>query len=180
MLYRVTNLSASAKGTARLQLVIPISLRNEALLATHDTLVGGGHLGIEKTYNKILERWWWPEVYMDTKHWVDSCETCCCMYKGGSPEGGKLESIGVSEPFELVGMDFVGKLPTTGRNHKFILVITDHFSKWAYAVPMNKITSADMAFLLVTKVILAGHGAPRRILTDRGSNFNSELAREIY
>lgn len=117
---------------------------------------------------------------MDTKQWVDSCETCCCMYKGGSPEGGKLESIGVSEPFELIGMDFVGKLPTTGRNHKFILVVTDHFSKWAYAIPMNKITSKDVAFQLVTKVVLAGHGVPRRILTDRGSNFNSELAREVY
>ncbi len=55
VLYRVTNSSASAKETARLQLVIPISLRNEALLAMYDALVGGGHLGIKKTYNKILE-----------------------------------------------------------------------------------------------------------------------------
>ncbi len=45
---------------------------------------------------------------------------------------------------------------------------------------MNKITSADMVFQLIMKVILARHGVPRRILTDRGSNFNFELAREIY
>ncbi len=59
ILYRVTNPSTSAKGTAHLQLVISVSLKNEALLATHDVLVGGGHLGIEKTYNKSGELGGW-------------------------------------------------------------------------------------------------------------------------
>ncbi len=180
VLNRVANPSSSTKGLTRLQLVIPTSLRNEALYAAHDALVGGGHLGVEKTYGKILERWWWPGVYLDVKHYVNSCKTCGRMSKEGSPEGGKLESISVSEPFELVGMDIVGKLPTTARGYKYILVVTCHFSKWAFAIPMNGITTKDVAQELLTKVILTGHGMPRRILTDRGSNFNSELAREVY
>jgi transposase InsO family protein len=94
---------------------------------------------------------------------------------------GILQSIIISEPFELIGIDIVERLPATGQGNKFILVITDHFSKWAYAFPMAEITSQAVAEKLVNDVFLNGsHGIPQRILTDWRSNFNSELAQEVY
>ena len=92
-----------------------------------------------------------------------------------------MQSIEVSEPFELLGMDIVGKLPTSAKGYKFILVMTDHLSKWAYAVPLAEITSIDVATAIMEKVVLeGGHGPPQRILTDQASNFNSALAHEFY
>ena len=60
------------------------------------------------------------------------------------------------------------------------MVITDHLSKWAIAVPMAEITTKVITEVLVNRVILEGNGTPTKILTDRASNFNSELAQEIY
>ena len=155
-------------------------MRLMVLESTHDALIGGGHLGIEKTYSKITERYWWPGVYQDVKHHVTSCTTCGTMFRSNSNSKGSLQSIVVHEPFELVGMDIVGKLPTTSHGNKFILVITDYLSKWATAVALSNITSSVVAEALIQRVILAGHGIPACILTDRASNFNSALAREIY
>jgi hypothetical protein len=138
-------------------------------------------LGFDKTYSKITERWWWPGIYRDTRHYVESCTVCGRMTSGASAHvAAPLQSILVHETFELVGIDIVGKLSTTAANNKFILVITDHLSKWAFAIALSEITTAAVADALLHKVILAGHGVPRRILTDRGSNFNSALAHEIY
>lgn len=77
-------------------------------------------------------------------------------------------------------MDIVGELPRTVRGNRWILVMTDHYTKWAIGVPLASITTQAVADALLKFVVLAGHGAPRRILTDRGSNFNSALAREVY
>ena len=77
-------------------------------------------------------------------------------------------------------MDVVGELPCTARGNRFILVITDHFSKFAFAVPLATVTTQSVIDALFHNVVLAGHGVPIRILTDRGTNFNSQLARELY
>ena len=117
---------------------------------------------------------------MDTRHYVISCDTCGRMRRTNYPKQAPLESITVSETFEIVGMDICGPFPVTSRGNRFILVITDHLSKWAIAVPMAEITTKAIAEVLVNRVILEGNGTPIKILTDRASNFNSELAQEIY
>ena len=130
VLYRIAPPASSAKGLPRLQAVVPTSLRLSVLREAHDALVGGGHLGFDKTYSKITERWWWPGIYRDTRHYVESCTVCRRMTSGASAHvAAPLQSILVHETFELVGIDIVGKLSTTAANNKFILVITDHLSK---------------------------------------------------
>lgn len=90
-----------------------------------------------------------------------------------------LQPIRVRELFEVLGMDIVGELPRTVRGNQWILVMIDHHTKWAVGVPLASITTQAVADALLKFVVLAEHGAPRRILTDRGSNFNSALAQEV-
>ena len=59
--------------TARSQLVVPSSLRHEVLINAHD-LPTGGHLGENKTYAKLRDRYFWPKMYMDVQHWCLSSE----------------------------------------------------------------------------------------------------------
>ena len=54
------------------RVVIPKSLRNEALALCHDGF-GGAHLGEKKTWSKIAEKFYWPSAYGDTLKWVQSC-----------------------------------------------------------------------------------------------------------
>jgi hypothetical protein len=57
------------KTADRGQVVIPESLKAEVFLANHDHLLAG-HLGIRKTYNRIIQKYYWPKVHRDT---VDYC-----------------------------------------------------------------------------------------------------------
>lgn len=62
-------------STLKSQLVVPASLHHEILVNVHD-LPTGGHLGVNKTYAKLRERYFWPKMYMDVQHWCLSCEHC--------------------------------------------------------------------------------------------------------
>ena len=44
--------------TPRSQRVVPTALRHEILLTVHDSPLGGGHLGVHKTYEKVRERYY--------------------------------------------------------------------------------------------------------------------------
>ena len=59
-----------------LQLVIPLELKNIILEGYHDCL-GGGHVGIEKTYQKIRSRYFWKHCYKDVHPWALSQREQC-------------------------------------------------------------------------------------------------------
>ena len=87
----------------------------------------GGHFGIDATYNKIAERYYWKGMYEDTKEYIKCCDNC----QRRGQKGGKsyLNPIKVGEPFERIGIDFVGPLEKTRRGNRYILVITDYLTK---------------------------------------------------
>lgn len=179
ILHRLYQPTGPGKIDPITQVVVPTSLRHVVLRAAHDALIGGGHFGTARTYARIREKWWWPGMYDDVANWVASCHTCAQTHHSAHGVKGPLQPIQVSEPFELVGMDLVGKLGTTTRGNSYILVITDHFSKWAITVPMAQITSQEVADAFIENLVLQ-HGIPIRLLTDRGSNFISELSNILY
>lgn len=180
VLYKVVNPNSTVKGLPRVQVVIPESMRHSMLHLAHDALIGGGHLGWNKTYAKLNERCWWPGMYVDVKHWVSSCMTCGSMHRSTRPPPGELQPIVANSVFELVGIDIVGPFPRTVRGNKFLLVMTDHYSKFAISVPLANITSIDVANALMDHLVYVGFDIPKRILSDQGSNFNSALIREFY
>ena len=61
-------------GTTWIQLVVPKSLRKEIMQELHAGATG--HIGEEKTLNKIKERFYWPGMWQDVKDWCHACATC--------------------------------------------------------------------------------------------------------
>ena len=50
-----------------------------------------------------------------------------------------------SWPFRGYGIDVIGQInPPSSKGHKFILVVTDYFTKWVVAVPYKKVTTQDV------------------------------------
>nr|GEY29663.1 hypothetical protein [Tanacetum cinerariifolium] len=92
------------------------------------------------------------------------------------PTGGKItqkdempqNSIQVCEIFDVWGIDFMGPFPSL-RGNKYILVVVDYLSKWveAKALPTND-ARVVCKFL---KNLFARFGAPRAIISDRGTHF---------
>lgn len=161
----------------RLQLVVPKKMRERVMEAHHDMDLAG-HMGIWKTLNKIARWYYWPEMAKDVKKWVAECVTCQ-QYKGsGKEKYGELQPIRATRPFEIVGMDILTDLPLTGRGNKHILVFTDYFTKWPEAIAIPDLEAKTVARAYFEHIIVA-HGAPSRIITDRGSQFVADVFREL-
>ncbi|GJX53470.1 reverse transcriptase domain-containing protein [Tanacetum coccineum] len=80
-------------------------------------------------------------------------------------------SIQICEIFDVWGIDFMGPFPSL-RENKYILVLVDYFSKWveAKALPTND-ARVVCKFL---KSLFARFGAPRAIISDRGTHFYND------
>src|SRR3989442_120507 len=135
----------------------------------HET---GGHSGMDTTYNKIANRYYWKGMYNDTKKYIKCCDTC----QRRGQKGGKsyLNPIEVGEPFERIGIDFVGPLERTKRRNRYILVVTDYLTKWPEAKAMKEAT-AENVMRFIYEGIICRHGCPKIILSDRGTHFRNKL-----
>ncbi|GJR07041.1 reverse transcriptase domain-containing protein [Tanacetum coccineum] len=84
-------------------------------------------------------------------------------------------SIQVCEIFDVWGIDFMGLFPSS-KGNKYILMAVDYLSKWveAKALPTND-ARVVCKFL---KSLFARFGAPRAIISDRGTHFcNDQFAK---
>ena len=79
----------------------------------------------------------------------------------------------VTEPFELVGMDLVGKLKSTGKGYVYICVMVDYFTKWLEVYPLKTKTAEEVSECVLD--FFYKYGAPKRILTDRGKEFVNKV-----
>ena len=75
-------------------------------------------------------------------------------------------------------MDMVGPLPRTEDGHRYILTIVDYGSRYPDAIPLRTTSSQDVAEALLE--YFSWVGLPKEILTDRGSNFTSDLMDKLY
>lgn len=161
------------RGEAFHQLVIPHSSRERAFKGVHDEV---GHMGIERTLELARARFYWPKMakYIETK-----CKNCerCVRRKARVQKASKLVNIKVSGPLELVCIDFLTLEPDS-RDTRNILVLTDHYTKYAQAYPTRDQTAKTVAAVLWENFI-SHYGFPRRLHSDQGACFESELVAEL-
>ena len=161
----------------RFKLVLPEKYRSVVLEQLHDAKTAA-HLGANKVYQKVKVRFYWPGMSQYVRWWIASCQTCQKFKDPGRPARGKLHQYVLGVPFERIAMDIVGPLPQTDRGNVYILVICDYFTKYveAFALPDQQADTVAIAFIegWVTRL-----GVPRELHTDQGSNFESELFREM-
>ena len=83
----------------------------------------------------------------------------------------------MSGSFSCVGVDIL-KLPQTYDGNQYVVAFVDYLTKWVEAFPTADQKAKTIAKLLVEQVICR-HGAPERLLSDRGANFLSDLIAEV-
>ena len=159
------------------QLVVPKELREEIMKTHHDDLLAG-HVGYYKTLQRINQWYWWPGMANEVDEWVKTCKVCQQHKRSYQQKVGKMIPIEAERPFEIMGLDILTSLPTTVRGNKHILVFTDYYTKWPEAFPIPDLEAEMVARVLVTE-IFCRHGAPERIITDRGSQFMADVFREV-
>ena len=85
-----------------------------------------------------------------------------------------MGTIRTHHPFQKISWDIMGPLPVSSKGHKYILVITDMFSKWVEAFPLRVTDSETLAKVLVDEIVCR-YGVPQCLHSDQGTNFNSEV-----
>lgn len=159
--------------TLSYQLVLPVELRPFVLKSLHDDM---GHLGIERTLDLVRARFYWPKMAVDVEQKVKTCSRC--VRRKALPEkSAPLVNITTSRPLELLCMDFLSLEPDSS-NTKDILVLTDHFTKFAVAIPTPNQKARTVAKCLWHSFIVY-YGIPERIHTDQGPDFESKLIKEL-
>ena len=85
-----------------------------------------------------------------------------------------LGTMKATYPFEKVSWDIMGPLPTSESGNKYILVVTDLFTKWVEAFPLCETSSVTLVTVLVDHVICR-FGVPVVLHSDQGANPCSEV-----
>lgn len=156
------------------QIVVPYVYRQHVLQVAHDH-PWSGHLGIIKTYLRILKHFYWPALKKDVVQFCLSCHIC---QRTGKPNQvvspAPLYPIPVFvEPFDHVLMDCVGPLPRTMSGNQDLLTRTCTATRFPEAVPLRKITASTVVKAL--KKIYTTFGLAKVVQTDQGTNFISRL-----
>ena len=122
------------------QIILPASCVNLALQYIH---CGMGHPGRDKTLAMTRGRFYWPNMHADVDHFIQNCKRCL-LRKTPTTERAPLTSIHTYQPLELLCVDYLTLEPCKGGTQN-ILVITDHFTKYAQAIPTKNQTAKTTA-----------------------------------
>ena len=163
---------ATINGEDVEQLVLPTTLIDTIFKVYHDDL---GNQGRDRTTSLIRRRFFWPGMMDDIKQRVCLCERCV-RRKTAPTKAAELVNITSSAPIELVCIDFLS-LETSKRGHVNILVITDHFSRYAQAIPTRNLKATTTAKVLFENFFLH-YGFPAVLHSDKGINFESKVIRK--
>ncbi|XP_058888002.1 uncharacterized protein LOC131738165 isoform X1 [Acipenser ruthenus] len=175
LLYRV-NLAAGT-GQPVTQLLVPPSCRTEVMRLAHD-IPFAGHLGAEKTRERILARFYWVGLHTDVSRYVATCPDCQRVAPGRVRPAPLVPLPIISTPFERIAMDIVGPLLPSDSGYTHILVVVDYATRYPEAVPLRSTSAAAIATELAQ--IMARVGIPKEILTDHGTNFLSNTLQQVY
>ena len=157
----------------RHQTILPASCVNLALQYIH---CGMGHPGRDKTLAMTRDRFYWPNMHADVEHFIKNCKRCL-LRKTPTTERAPLTSIHTYQPLELLCVDYLTLEPCKGGTQN-ILVITDHFTKYAQAIPTKNQTAKTTAEALFKNFILH-YGIPTTLHSDQGQQFESNIIQEL-
>ena len=172
ILYRKTYTDNSSSKKVQWQLVVPKAYRSRALVGCHDDV---GHQGRMRTLSLLRERFYWPGMQTEAMQHVQQCTRC--LRRKTPSHVAPLQPIHVTQPLELVHMDYLSLEPSKGNIEK-VLVITDHFTRYALAYPSKTQTAQATARILWDNFI-CHYGFPEKFISDQGRNFESDLIKEL-
>ena len=117
--------------TIQFRAIVPHAARQEIFELVHGS-AAGDHFGIEKTLDKLRQRFHWTQMARDVQNWCEKCPTCN-QHKTSKRNHVLLTPIYTGEQFKRVAMDIIVPLPHTARDNRYILTVVDHFTKHAKA-----------------------------------------------
>ena len=144
-------------------------------MAHHAVL--GGHPGQTRMTDTLRRTYYWPQMAADVLATVRSCPPCAKNRLRLIRKSNPMKLFPATTPLECVAMDLLGPLPASKAGNKYILVITDRFTKLTQIVCLRKTTAYIIAAAFCSHWVYK-YGTPKETLTDNGPQFASKFLQE--
>ena len=163
----------------RAQIFAPESLRAEILQSAHNSL-GAGHMGQYKTAQRILGRYFWPSMQSDVDAHIRDCVTCRRTKSHARYARPPLKPLPQpAAPNHRIHIDLFGPLAASDSGKKYVLVITDSFSKYVELVAIRSKEAKCVADALMD-TWFTRYSTPHEVVSDNGKEFCNKLSEELY
>ena len=142
--------------------------------------IEAGHLGIQKTYQKILEFYFWKNMINDITTFIRSCHQCQINKPGIHQQDGLLKPLPIPDNrFETIQIDFAS-MPLDKSGTDTMMLIVDKFSKYTKVIPLKQNhTTREVAQAIYIHWYLDIGGLPDNLVSDRDSRFTGEVFGEF-
>lgn len=156
-----------------LRLFVPKHLRNLIVTQYHEN---NGHMGVQKTFNSIKRKYYWPNLFKELNQYVSKCTICQTrsLQKIRQP----LQETDIPPyPMAKISLDLSGPYPTSMSGNKYIIAFVDWFSGWPEAFSVPDKTADTVAHLLIEE-IFPRFGCPLQIVSDNGTENVNKIVKE--
>jgi len=158
------------------QLVIPRELRDVALKLVHSSPLGA-HSGVYRTYCKIRDLFYFPNLLRETRQFVRSCAVCQRRKGPAYRQAPMANAPDVNLPLERVSADLMDLHSSTSGN-RYVLSIVDHMTRYLQLIPLPCKSAETVAEAFINNFVTL-FGPPRVIQTDNGSEFCNRLFQQV-
>ena len=153
-------------------------LRTLVLQLAHDW---AGHFGMSRTLGKLRQHCVWDGMTREVEDYCRSCVTCAVHKSANQRPGGVLRQLPIpAEPWESIGIDFVGPFPPSASGNDCIMVIVDRFSKMVLLAPCKLAINGKQAGILALNMLLPHAAVPKSIVSDRDVRFTGSCWSQMW
>ncbi|CAN0860162.1 Transposon Tf2-6 polyprotein [Linum grandiflorum] len=155
------------------------TLRKQLLELFHASPVGG-HSGMQATYQRVKQYFYWEGMKTEVTKLVAECDICKRCKAENVPYPGLLQPLPVpDQAWKHISMDFIDGLPKTG-GKDVILVVIDRFTKYGHFIALTHPYTAVSVSQSFMEGVFKLHGMPETIVTDRDVVFTSTFWKELF
>src|SRR3989337_1798242 len=127
----------------------------------------GSHIGTRALVGKAFRQsFYWPTALQDATELVTRCEACQFHSKNIHQPAQALQTIPLSWPFSVWGLDILGPFPHATGGFEFLFVAIDKFTKWPEEEPVRKVTAQSAIQFL--KGLVCRFEVTARVITNNG------------
>ncbi|KAJ0954851.1 putative nucleotidyltransferase, Ribonuclease H [Helianthus annuus] len=132
-------------------------------------------------YHDLKVMYWWPNMKALIATYVSKCLTCARVKAEHQKPSGLLQQPEIPKwKWEQIAMDFVTGLPRTQAGNDTIWVIVDRLTKSAHFLAIKETDKFSQLAAVYLKEVVARHGVPTSIISDRDPRFTSELWQSMH
>jgi hypothetical protein len=167
---------AQTKNKSDKRLCVPAAKQALIIREAHDTPMGG-HFSWNKTYQRIVNKFYWPKMITRIQNYCTSCLSCQRNKASTVKPLGQMQPLTTpTNRWESISMDFVTALPPSGKEeYDAILTVVDRLTKRVHLIPTHKTATAKDTATLILAHVVKLHGIPRSIVSDRDPRFTSHF-----